>query len=78
MSYIHRTCEMKSKVSPIHVLIADNHPLFRVGIRQELERHSDIEVIAEVANGSEVLSQVQSHQPTVLTLGINLREISYI
>ena len=76
MSNDLRICNMRSKSSAIQVLVADKHPLFRAGIRQELEQYPDIEVIAEAANGSEVLEQVESYQPTVLILDLNLRQIS--
>ena len=41
---------------PITVLIADDHPLMRQGIRLTLAGESRVSVVGEAANGEEVLS----------------------
>lgn len=48
----------------------------RTGIRAEIERHPDIEVIGEAANGHEAINLVQQLQPDVLVLDINMPELS--
>ena len=48
----------------------------RSGIRAEIERHPDIEVIGEAATGHEAISLVQQMQPDVLVLDINMPELS--
>src|SRR5258706_16010869 len=46
-------CLMLEKVtSPIRVIIADDHELFRQGLRSLLLRHRDLQVVAEVENSS--------------------------
>lgn len=57
---------------PITVLIADDHPVVRSGIRNELLHHADIEVIGEAVSGDEVLPLVGELQPDVLVLDINM------
>ncbi len=43
----------------IKILIADDHPLFRRGLKNAFSETSDIEVVGEVDNGNEVLGAVQ-------------------
>jgi len=56
----------------ITVLIADDHPIVRSGIRNELLHHSDIEVMGEAVSGDEVLPLVGELRPDVLVLDINM------
>ncbi|HLF26675.1 MAG TPA: response regulator transcription factor [Anaerolineae bacterium] len=56
----------------IKVLLADDHPIVRSGVRNELARHSDIVVVAEALNGDETLRLAQAFQPDVLLLDINM------
>jgi DNA-binding NarL/FixJ family response regulator len=60
----------------IRVILADDHHVVRTGIRAEIERHPDIEVIGEAANGHEAINLVQQLQPDVLVLDINMPELS--
>ena len=54
------------------VLLADDHHIVRSGIRGELERYEDIEVIGEATNGLEALLLAQKLRPDVLVLDINM------
>ena len=47
-----------TKNKTITVIIADDHPLFRRGLKHALEETSDIEVIGESSNGDDLLSLV--------------------
>lgn len=60
----------------IRVILADDHHVVRSGIRAEIERHPDIEVIGEASNGPEAISLVQQMQPDVLVLDINMPGLS--
>jgi DNA-binding NarL/FixJ family response regulator len=57
---------------PIRVLIIDDHPLFRQGIRWTLEDAADIEVIGEAENGQEALKLTERLNPDVVLVDINL------
>lgn len=57
---------------PIRVLIIDDHPLFRQGIRWTLEDATDIEVIGEAENGQEALKLTERLNPDVVLVDINL------
>lgn len=54
----------------IRVLIADDHALFRAGIRRILESFDGIDVVAEAADGHQALQLTEQHHPHVLLLDI--------
>ena len=56
----------------IKILIADDHPLFRQGIKQILELEKDITVIAQASNGSEAIQLAMEHKPDVILMDINM------
>jgi DNA-binding NarL/FixJ family response regulator len=56
----------------IRVLIADDHPVVRQGLRTFLGVQEDIEVVGEAADGAEVVSQAQSLEPDVILLDLKM------
>jgi len=56
----------------IRIVLADDHHVVRSGIRGELERHPDMQVVGEAADGYEALSLVATVRPDVLLLDINM------
>ena len=54
------------------VMLVDDHPLFRQGLRRVLEKEEDIQVIMEVADGEEALRQIKRVVPDVVIMDINL------
>ena len=42
------------------LMLVDDHPLFRQGLRRVLEKEEDLEVIMEVADGEEALRLIKS------------------
>jgi len=56
----------------ISVMIVDDHPVFRQGLRRVLESEDDLEVIAEVEDGLEALESAKQLVPNVMLLDINL------
>jgi DNA-binding NarL/FixJ family response regulator len=57
-------------VKQIRVLLADDHPLVRSGIRSVLDRISRIQVVAEAGNGHEALRLIEEYQPDVVLMDI--------
>ncbi|MFE5678142.1 response regulator [Streptomyces erythrochromogenes] len=56
----------------IRVVIADDEPLIRAGIRMILTSAPDIEVVAEAANGREAVELARLHAPEVMLLDIQM------
>ena len=57
---------------PIRVLVADDHSLFRKGLRRMLDIEEDVEVIGEARDGAEVQHLARELQPDVVLLDINM------
>lgn len=60
----------------VRVLIADDHTLFREGLRQLLEIERDMEVVGEAADGIEAVSKTRSLSPDVVLMDINMPVVS--
>ncbi|MEO3853456.1 response regulator transcription factor [Acrocarpospora sp. B8E8] len=61
---------------PIRVLIADDHPIVRQGLRTFLEVQGDIEVVGEAADGDEAVALAASLDPDVLLLDLKMPGLS--
>ncbi|MFJ2750438.1 response regulator [Streptomyces sp. NPDC087297] len=56
----------------IRILIADDEPMIRAGVRAVLATDPDITVVAEAADGHEAVRLAQSHRPDVAVLDIRM------
>ena len=56
----------------IRVLIADDHSIFRMGIRRALEAAVDMSVVAEASSGEETLVKAREHRPDVVLLDVSM------
>ncbi len=54
------------------IMLVDDHPLFRQGLRRVLEAEEDLEVIMEVSDGEESLRLAKQLAPNVVLMDINL------
>lgn len=61
-----------TKALDIRVVIADDHPIFRSGLRQVLELDGAISVVAEVGDGEAALARVEALRPDVAVLDVNM------
>lgn len=59
-------------MEPIRVLIADDHPLFRDGLRTLLNSGTETEVMGEAATGEETIARAATLQPDVILMDINM------
>ena len=65
-------------MTPIRVLLADDHKIVRAGIRRILEQAGDIEVIAEAEDGEQARTLIQKTLPDVAVLDIQMPKMSGI
>ncbi|MBA2248928.1 MAG: response regulator transcription factor [Chitinophagaceae bacterium] len=58
--------------NPINVVIADDHVLYRAGVKTALSSKKDIKIIAEADNGAQLLMLLKTVQPDVIILDIQM------
>jgi DNA-binding NarL/FixJ family response regulator len=63
---------MKNLDTPIKVAIADDHALFRTGVKTSLSGHKDIQMVAEAENGMQLLNLLKHLKPDVILLDIHM------
>ena len=63
---------------PLRVLIADDHPLFRDGLRSMLESEPDIELVGEAATGKEAVALAAQLQPDVVLMDVQMPDMDGI
>ena len=59
-------------MDPLRVLIADDHPLFRDGLRVMMEATPDTEIVGEARDGDEVLAFAATLQPDVILMDLRM------
>src|SRR5215469_4664098 len=65
-------------MEPIRVLIADDHPLVREGVRALLVSVSDMAIVGEAANGEEAIARAAELQPNVILMDLHMPGINGI
>src|SRR4029453_15243808 len=63
---------------PIRTLIADDHPLFRTGLRALLDSVPDTEVVGEAETGTEAVAQARTLTPDVVVMDLNMPDLNGI
>src|SRR5438270_13887109 len=58
--------------NPIKVLLADNHPIVRAGIRAELEKLPNVQVLGEANDGREAIEKVKELKPDIVFMDITM------
>lgn len=59
-------------MSAVRVLLVDDHPVVRAGLRALLASHEDVEVVAEASSGEDALELVESAKPDVVLMDLRL------
>ncbi len=60
----------------IRLLIADDHPLLRAGLRQVIETDARLQVVAEASDGAAALELLAAHRPDVAVLDIEMPQLT--
>ncbi len=61
--------------SPVRIVIADDHPVFREGLRRLLEAEPGFRVVAEAGDGAQAVERVRQHRPDVLLLDLAMPNV---
>lgn len=64
--------DSKSQRQPIRVLLAEDHHVVRQALHTHLDRQDGIVVVAEVADGSNLLESIEIHRPDVLLMDLTM------
>jgi DNA-binding NarL/FixJ family response regulator len=67
---------MSREDAPIRILSVDDHPLILQGIAGLISSESDMQIVAEAANGREALQQFRAHRPDVTLMDLQMPEMS--
>jgi two-component system response regulator NreC len=65
-------CVPESASAPIRIVIADDHPVVRRGLRMLLDGEGDFEVVAEAGDVDQARRFVHGHHPAVLVIDLNM------
>src|SRR5262245_55226453 len=58
----------------LSIVVADDHPVFRQGLRQIIESEPDFEIVGEASDGKQALDLIRKLRPTVAVLDISMPE----
>jgi len=61
-----------ARLRPIRIVIADDHPIFRDGLKHLLGQEPDFQVVAEIGHGDDVLPAVEAEKPDILLLDLKM------
>ncbi len=65
-------------MEPLRVLVADDHPLFRDGLRAMLSSDPDFELVGEATTGEEAVTLVSELQPDLVVMDVQMPDLDGI
>lgn len=67
---------MPEQLQKITVLLADDHPLMRKGLKEMIEEEAVFQIIAEASNGGSALALIEQLQPAIAVLDIDMPKMN--
>jgi DNA-binding NarL/FixJ family response regulator len=67
---------MSDQPNKIGVVLADDHPIVRAGIRAELEKLAQLEVVGEACDGREAIEMIRTRQPGIVFMDISMKGLN--
>lgn len=64
--------------TPLHLLLVDDHPMMRQGLRSIVSAYKHLEVVGEASNGVEAVELAQELHPDVVVMDINMPKMDGI
>jgi DNA-binding NarL/FixJ family response regulator len=59
-------------MTPVRLLVADDHPVFRFGLRALVQAEAELELVGEAATGREAIALAEQLRPDVILLDLNM------
>src|SRR5260370_8679535 len=69
---------MKTTPDPIRILLADDHPVLRQGIRALASDERDMQFVAEASSGREAIDQFRKHRPDITLIDLEMPDVNGI
>ena len=63
-------------MTPIRILIADDHALMRIGLKSILDLQPDMTVVCEASNGQEAVKLADQHKPDVIIMDLLMPQLN--
>jgi DNA-binding NarL/FixJ family response regulator len=67
---------MNNPETPIRVLLADDHPIVRAGIRAELEKLPQVQIVGEASDGRQAIDLTGTLQPNLVFMDISMKGLN--
>ncbi len=65
-----------SNKQPLRIVLADDHPIVRAGIRAELEKLPHVQVLGEAEDGRTALELIKTHKPNIVFMDISMKGLN--
>jgi two-component system, NarL family, nitrate/nitrite response regulator NarL len=66
------TVETATRAATIRIVVADDHPVVRFGVKNMLEREAGVEIIGEAEDGDDAITQTIELEPDILLLDLQM------
>jgi len=69
---------MGNPIKPIRILLADDHPVLRQGVRALAADEADMEFVAEASSGLEAIEEFRKHRPDIVLIDLQMPDMNGI